>query len=58
MPPTVADRDLGAGAGDLGRSRSAHLAHALLQRVHTLTGMHVRKTAAMLVNGSLSPERY
>jgi hypothetical protein len=42
----VADRDL--GVGDLGRGGAAHLAHALLKRVHAVhAGMHVGKTAAI-----------
>src|SRR5271165_2347211 len=42
----VADRDL--GAGDLGRSGAAHLAHALLQGVHAVhAGMHIGEAAAI-----------
>ena len=42
----VADRDL--GVSDFGGGGAAHLAHALLQRVHAVhAGMHVGKAAAI-----------
>jgi hypothetical protein len=42
----VADRD--PGAGDLGGGDAAHLAHALLERIHAVhAGMHVGETAAV-----------
>ena len=48
----MADRD--PGAGDLGGGGAAHLAHALLQRVHAVhAGMHVREAAAIGVERQL-----
>ena len=49
----MADGDL--GVGDLGGDDAAHLAHALLQRVHAVhAGMHVGETAAIAVERQLA----
>jgi hypothetical protein len=49
----VADRD--PGVGDLGGGGAAHLAHALLQRVHAVhAGMHVGEAAAIGVERQLA----
>jgi len=54
---TMANRDL--GAGDLGGGSAAHLAHALLQRVHAVhavyAGMHAGEAAAIGVERQSAP---
>jgi hypothetical protein len=45
-------------AGDSRGSGAAHLAHALLQRIHSIhTGMHVEEAAAIGVGWQLPPEQ-
>jgi hypothetical protein len=57
MPPTLWQTEILA-SGDLGGGGAAHLAHALLQRVHAVhAGMHIGEAAAVGVERQLAAGR-